>query len=68
MYATVKPTDVVLSQVLMAANTPMLLRAAMVDGRDDLGVMAAGQVVGLIDDLPTCEELVHRPHIPPAHA
>src|SRR4051794_38852623 len=33
------------SQVLMAANTPMLLRAAMVDGRDDLGVMAAGQVV-----------------------
>jgi NAD(P)H-dependent flavin oxidoreductase YrpB (nitropropane dioxygenase family) len=48
------------SQVLMAANTPMLLRAAMVDGRDDLGVMAAGQVVGLIDDLPTCAELVRR--------
>jgi NAD(P)H-dependent flavin oxidoreductase YrpB (nitropropane dioxygenase family) len=48
------------SQVLMAANTPMLLRAAMVDGRDDLGVMAAGQVVGLIDDLPTCDELVQR--------
>jgi len=48
------------SQVLMAANTPMLLRAAMVDGREDLGVMAAGQVVGLIDDLPSCEELVTR--------
>ncbi|HET6817780.1 MAG TPA: nitronate monooxygenase [Mycobacteriales bacterium] len=48
------------SQVLMAANTPMLLRAAMVDGREDLGVMASGQVVGLIDDLPSCEELVHR--------
>jgi NAD(P)H-dependent flavin oxidoreductase YrpB (nitropropane dioxygenase family) len=48
------------SQVLMAANTPMLLRAAMVDGRDDLGVMAAGQVVGLIDDLPTCDELIRR--------
>ena len=48
------------SQVLMAANTPMLLRAAMVDGRDDLGVMAAGQVVGLIDDLPSCDELVRR--------
>ena len=30
----------------MAANTPMLLQAAMVDGRADLGVMAAGQVVG----------------------
>jgi NAD(P)H-dependent flavin oxidoreductase YrpB (nitropropane dioxygenase family) len=48
------------TQVLMAANTPMLLRAAMVDGRTDMGVMAAGQVVGLIDDLPTCEELVSR--------
>ncbi|HET7531251.1 MAG TPA: nitronate monooxygenase [Mycobacteriales bacterium] len=48
------------AQVLMAANTPMLLRAAMVEGRADLGVMAAGQVVGLIDDLPSCEELVHR--------
>jgi NAD(P)H-dependent flavin oxidoreductase YrpB (nitropropane dioxygenase family) len=46
------------SQVLMAANTPMLLKAAMVDGRADLGVMAAGQVVGLIDDLPSCGELI----------
>ncbi|MBE3011724.1 nitronate monooxygenase [Microbispora sp. NEAU-D428] len=46
------------SQVLMAANTPMLLKAAMVDGRPDLGVMASGQVVALIDDLPTCEELI----------
>jgi NAD(P)H-dependent flavin oxidoreductase YrpB (nitropropane dioxygenase family) len=48
------------SQVLMAANTPMLLKAAMVDGRPDLGVMAAGQVVGLIDDLPSCAELIER--------
>ncbi|GGL15005.1 putative 2-nitropropane dioxygenase [Planomonospora parontospora subsp. antibiotica] len=46
------------SQVLMAANTPMLLRAAMVDGRPDLGVLASGQVVALIDDLPSCEELI----------
>ena len=48
------------SQVLMAANTPMLLKAAMVDGRPDLGVMSAGQVVGLIDDLPSCAELIER--------
>ncbi|WP_205315132.1 NAD(P)H-dependent flavin oxidoreductase [Nonomuraea lactucae] len=46
------------SQVLMAANTPMLLKAAMVDGRPDLGVMASGQVVALIDALPSCEELI----------
>jgi NAD(P)H-dependent flavin oxidoreductase YrpB (nitropropane dioxygenase family) len=48
------------TQVLLAANTPALLRAAMVDGRTDLGVMATGQVTGLIDDLPSCAELVDR--------
>ncbi len=48
------------SQVVMAANTPMLLKAAMVDGRPDLGVMSSGQVVGVIDDLPSVAELVQR--------
>ncbi|MFF5299604.1 NAD(P)H-dependent flavin oxidoreductase [Streptomyces sp. NPDC013161] len=48
------------SQVLLAANTPMLLKASMVDGRTDLGVMASGQVAGVIDDLPSCAELVTR--------
>ncbi|MGW0942131.1 NAD(P)H-dependent flavin oxidoreductase [Streptomyces sp. NPDC002623] len=48
------------SQVLLAANTPMLLRSAMVDGRTDLGVMASGQVAGVLDDLPSCAELVER--------
>ncbi|MFG3020371.1 NAD(P)H-dependent flavin oxidoreductase [Streptomyces sp. NPDC048254] len=52
--------DLSLSQVLLAANTPMLLRSAMVDGRTDLGVMASGQVAGVIDDLPSCAELVAR--------
>lgn len=47
-------------QVLLAANTPMLLRASMVEGRTDLGVMASGQVAGVIDDLPSCAELVAR--------
>jgi NAD(P)H-dependent flavin oxidoreductase YrpB (nitropropane dioxygenase family) len=46
------------SQVLLAANTPMMLKASMVEGRADAGVMAAGQVAGLIDDLPSCAELV----------
>ncbi|AGP60216.1 2-nitropropane dioxygenase [Streptomyces rapamycinicus NRRL 5491] len=50
--------DLTWSQVLLAANTPMLLRASMVDGRTDLGVMASGQVAGLIEDLPSCAELV----------
>lgn len=52
--------DLTWSQVLLAANTPMMLKASMVDGRPDLGVMASGQVAGLIDDLPSCAELVGR--------
>jgi NAD(P)H-dependent flavin oxidoreductase YrpB (nitropropane dioxygenase family) len=55
-----KSQELTWAQVLMAANTPMLLRAAMVDGRNDLGVMASGQVVGVIDDLPSCAELIGR--------
>jgi NAD(P)H-dependent flavin oxidoreductase YrpB (nitropropane dioxygenase family) len=55
-----KSQELTWRQVIMAANTPMLLKAAMVDGRPDLGVMASGQVVGLIDDLPTCAELIER--------
>jgi NAD(P)H-dependent flavin oxidoreductase YrpB (nitropropane dioxygenase family) len=55
-----KSQELTWSQVLMAGNTPMLLKAAMVDGRPDLGVMASGQVVGVIDDLPSCAELIER--------
>ena len=45
---------------IMAANTPMLLKAGLVDGDVDSGVLASGQVVGVLDDLPTCDELVGR--------
>ena len=55
-----KSQDLSWSQVVMAANTPMLLKAAMVDGRPDLGVMSSGQVVGVLDDLPSVAELVER--------
>lgn len=48
------------AQMLMAANTPMLLKAALVDGNTASGVMASGQVVGVIDDLPSCHELIDR--------
>ena len=48
------------SQMMLAANTPMMLKAGLVDGDTDTGVLAAGQVVGVLDDLPSCEELIDR--------
>ncbi|GAA3701578.1 NAD(P)H-dependent flavin oxidoreductase [Gordonia hankookensis] len=45
-------------QVIMAGNTPMLLRAGLVEGDTRAGVLASGQVVGMIDDLPSCDELI----------
>ncbi|MCD4535135.1 nitronate monooxygenase [Nocardioides sp. cx-169] len=49
-----------LAQMMLAANTPVMLRAGLVEGDTGAGVLASGQVVGVIDDLPTCEELVER--------
>ncbi|HLX87247.1 MAG TPA: nitronate monooxygenase, partial [Acidimicrobiales bacterium] len=48
------------AQVVMAANAPMMTRAALVEGRTDAGVLPTGQVVGTIDELPTVAELVGR--------
>ena len=47
-------------KVIMAANAPMMTKAALVDGRTDVGVLPTGQVVGAIDELPTVAELVGR--------
>src|SRR3954468_3849956 len=49
-----------LAQMTLAANTPTLLKAGLVDGDTGAGILASGQVVGVIDDLPTCEELIDR--------
>jgi NAD(P)H-dependent flavin oxidoreductase YrpB (nitropropane dioxygenase family) len=46
------------SQLVMAANTPMLLRAGLVEGDTQAGVLASGQVVGMLDDLPSCADLI----------
>jgi NAD(P)H-dependent flavin oxidoreductase YrpB (nitropropane dioxygenase family) len=48
------------SQVGMAANAPMLYRAGLHEGREDVGIAASGQVVGLLDDVPSCAELIDR--------
>lgn len=55
-----RSTDRSWGQMMLAANTPMLLKAGLVDGDTRAGMLASGQVVGVIDDLPSCEELVDR--------
>lgn len=45
-------------QIIMAGNTPMLLRAGLVEGDTRAGVLASGQVVGMIEDLPSCDALI----------
>jgi NAD(P)H-dependent flavin oxidoreductase YrpB (nitropropane dioxygenase family) len=47
-------------QVVMAANAPMMTKAALVDGRTDAGILPTGQVVGTIEELPTVAELIGR--------
>jgi NAD(P)H-dependent flavin oxidoreductase YrpB (nitropropane dioxygenase family) len=53
-------TGLTWAQVLMAANTPVLLRTTMADGHPEAGLMPSGQVAGLIDDLPSCADLIAR--------
>jgi NAD(P)H-dependent flavin oxidoreductase YrpB (nitropropane dioxygenase family) len=50
--------DLTWSQVVMAANTPMLLKAGLVEGNTEAGVLASGQVAGILEDLPSCAELI----------
>jgi NAD(P)H-dependent flavin oxidoreductase YrpB (nitropropane dioxygenase family) len=55
-----RDTGLTWTQVLMAANTPVLLRRTMADGRPGAGLMPSGQVAGLIEDLPSCADLIAR--------
>jgi NAD(P)H-dependent flavin oxidoreductase YrpB (nitropropane dioxygenase family) len=46
------------SQVVMAANAPVMTKAALVEGRTDVGVLPTGQVVGVIESLPSVAEII----------
>lgn len=46
------------AQVVMAANAPVMTKAALVEGRTDVGVLPTGQVVGVLDSLPPVAEIV----------
>jgi NAD(P)H-dependent flavin oxidoreductase YrpB (nitropropane dioxygenase family) len=44
--------------VVMAANAPVMTKAALVEGRTDVGVLPTGQVVGVLDALPPVAEII----------
>jgi NAD(P)H-dependent flavin oxidoreductase YrpB (nitropropane dioxygenase family) len=46
------------AQTLMAANAPMVIQKAMVEGLPEQGVLPAGQIAASIDSLPSCAELI----------
>ena len=46
------------AQVVMAANAPVMTKAALVEGRTDVGVLPTGQVVGLLESLPPVADVV----------
>lgn len=46
------------AQVVMAANAPVMTKAALVEGRTDVGILPTGQVVGVLNSLPTVAEII----------
>ncbi len=46
------------SQMALAANAPMMTKASVLDGDADVGILPTGQVVGVIDELPSVAELL----------
>jgi NAD(P)H-dependent flavin oxidoreductase YrpB (nitropropane dioxygenase family) len=55
-----KKEDLSYGQLAMAANAPMMTKAALVDGRTDVGVLPTGQAAGVMGDLPTVAEIIDR--------
>ena len=50
--------DLTWAQLAMAANAPMLIKATMVDGQPEVGILPTGQGVGVMDDLPSLATLI----------
>ena len=47
-----------ITQTLSAANAPVLIQRAMVEGHPDEGVLPSGQVASVLDDLPAVATLI----------
>ncbi len=48
------------AQMILAANAPILARIAMSEGNPTRGYLPSGTVAGVLEDRPTCDELVAR--------
>ncbi len=59
-FALRKHEKLTRSQMLMAANAPILARKAMREGDPVEGYLPSGSVAGVIDDRPACAELIAR--------
>ena len=57
-FAMLKGDDLTISQSIMSANSPAIIQKAMVDGAPNEGAMPSGQVAGIINNLPSCKELI----------
>jgi NAD(P)H-dependent flavin oxidoreductase YrpB (nitropropane dioxygenase family) len=55
-----KAQGLTFEQMALAASAPMLIKAALVDGKPQVGILPTGQNVGLIDELPSVAELITR--------
>ena len=53
-----KQQDLTWAQLAMAANAPMLIKVALVDGDPSVGVLPTGQVTGVIEELPSVADLI----------
>ncbi|HWE31804.1 MAG TPA: nitronate monooxygenase, partial [Polyangia bacterium] len=59
-WAMRKSSGLTFGQTAMAAAAPMLTKAALVDGKPEVGILPTGQNVGLIDELPPVADLITR--------
>ncbi len=58
LQALRKRGELTLSQALLAANAPMVIQKAMVDGQPEDGVLPAGQVAALLGCRLPCAEII----------
>ena len=55
-----KKMELSYAQMAMAPSAPMLIKAALVDGKPESGVLPTGQVTGVIGELPSVAQLIER--------